>query len=69
VVFCSYLAGESYAGIYIPTLAREILNDNGSPAKAMLKGFAVGDACVGDDGTPCGRFQGPHFNVEFMHGR
>jgi hypothetical protein len=27
----------------------------------------VGDACVGNAGTPCGK-QGPHFNIEFLHG-
>lgn len=46
-----YLTGESYAGIYIPTLAREIVqnNVNHSPAISLkLRGFAVGDGCLGN---------------------
>jgi serine carboxypeptidase-like clade I len=46
-----YLTGESYAGIYIPTLAREIVqnNVNHSPAiSSKLRGFAVGDGCLGN---------------------
>lgn len=41
-----YLTGESYAGIYVPYLAREIVNNNAS-ADAVFKpnliGFAVGN--------------------------
>jgi hypothetical protein len=62
-----YLAGESYAGVYIPSLAREILNGNSSKIKAQLKGFAVGDACTGLD-VVCGPDQGPWFDLQFFHG-
>ncbi|KAL3903088.1 MAG: hypothetical protein SGILL_010580 [Bacillariaceae sp.] len=41
-----YLTGESYAGIYIPTLARRIVQDTNSSLD--LKGFAVGDGCLGE---------------------
>jgi serine carboxypeptidase-like clade I len=57
-----YLTGESYAGIYIPTLAREILrhnsditNSNSSDGGTIpLKGFAVGDGCLGTETKICG---------------
>lgn len=53
-----YLTGESYGGIYIPTLARRIVegNDNSKDGNATLglKGFAVGDGCLGVDTDMCG---------------
>ncbi|KAL6551608.1 Serine carboxypeptidase-like 25 [Orobanche gracilis] len=40
-----YLTGESYAGHYVPQLAREIVNYNvNAKHKIMLKGFMVGNA-------------------------
>ncbi len=62
-----FLSGESYAGVYIPMLAREILNDPTSRAKAQLSGMAIGDGCVGSD-VLCGGNRGPYFSVEFFHG-
>ena len=50
-----FLTGESYAGIYVPTLARAILTDNSKEAASInLAGWAVGDACMGTEvrGTP-----------------
>lgn len=44
-----YITGESYAGIYVPTLVREILANETSLIAKNLKGFAVGDACMGYD--------------------
>ena len=48
-----FLAGESYAGVYIPSLARAILEAQVSGdailSQVAFKGFAVGDACVGTD--------------------
>jgi len=62
-----YLTGESYAGIYVPMLAREILA--AQPAWAgRLKGLAVGDGCLGNDGGECFAQGGPLFMVEFWHG-
>jgi len=57
-----YLTGESYAGIYVPTLAREILKNKGSTPEQQLRGFAVGDGCLGGD------WGGPYYEVEFFHG-
>lgn len=48
-----FLTGESYGGIYIPTLAREILNDQDKNG-IRLKGFAVGDGCLGTETSVCG---------------
>ena len=45
-----YLTGESYAGIYVPTLARAILQDKSKEASSInLAGWAVGDACMGTE--------------------
>lgn len=48
-----FLTGESYAGIYIPTLAREILKQ-ASVMSNHLQGFAVGDGCLGTHTDICG---------------
>jgi len=61
-----FLTGESYAGIYIPMLAREILASSLAP---QLKGIAVGDGCLGgDSGGGCIPNDGPIHQVEFFHG-
>jgi carboxypeptidase C (cathepsin A) len=64
-----YLVGESYAGIYVPTIAREILNNPGSGIN--LQGFAVGDGCLGTD-VICTNgpniAAGPWYDIEFFHG-
>jgi carboxypeptidase C (cathepsin A) len=44
-----YLTGESYAGIYIPTLARAML----TVYDTNLVGFAVGDGCLGTETGIC----------------
>jgi hypothetical protein len=60
-----YLTGESYGGIYIPTLARRILNekrgrilnDEGEDRhdlRGLLRGIAVGDGCLGTQTGICG---------------
>jgi serine carboxypeptidase-like clade I len=51
-----YLTGESYAGIYIPTLARSLLQD--SKQIYHLKGWAVGDGCLGTETGICGMSNG-----------
>jgi serine carboxypeptidase-like clade 1 len=42
-----FIAGESYAGIYVPTLAQKILegNQNGG-LKIRLEGIMVGNGCT-----------------------
>uniref|UniRef100_A0A6B2L3B8 Carboxypeptidase n=1 Tax=Arcella intermedia TaxID=1963864 RepID=A0A6B2L3B8_9EUKA len=59
-----YLLGESYAGVYVPSIVREILK---SPGGLKLKGFGVGDGCIGTD-VLCGSSHGPYYSIEFMHG-
>lgn len=49
-----YLTGESYAGIYIPNLAREIITHKDPTVYPALKGFAVGDGCLGTESGVCG---------------
>ena len=65
-----YLTGESYGGIYIPTLARQIVeNNNNNNSKKEnnetivlnLKGFAVGDGCLGTETSMCGNLGSQSF--------
>lgn len=48
-----YLTGESYAGVYVPTLARAILDYNDALSDATMKiplaGIATGDPCTDND--------------------
>mmetsp|Transcript_21512 Transcript_21512/g.54995 ORF Transcript_21512/g.54995 Transcript_21512/m.54995 type:complete len:520 (+) Transcript_21512:54-1613(+) len=65
-----YLSGESYAGVYIPMLAREILEDDTSATKTHLKGMLIGDGCAGTD-VLCGDqpgHAGPWYHLQFFHG-
>lgn len=71
-----YLTGESYAGIYVPTFARRILDaqDKGlsTAAKINLQGIAVGDGCLGTETSICGDLNavgfGDYWNVLFLAG-
>ena len=54
-----FLTGESYGGIYVPTLARRIIEgkqraSSDSNLSIPLKGFAVGDGCLGTKTSVCG---------------
>jgi len=61
-----YLTGESYAGVYIPLLAKRVLEDP-SVDPLSMKGFAVGDACTGTE-VLCGPVGGPWWSVVFFYG-
>lgn len=65
-----YLTGESYGGIYIPTLARRIVEGNGKEDNSTipldLKGFAVGDGCLGTETSMCGGLGSVGF-VDYWH--
>jgi hypothetical protein len=52
------------AGIYVPTIAREVLKD---PQGINLVGFAVGDGCMGTE-VLCGAKEGPYYDLQFMWG-
>ncbi len=65
-----YITGESYAGVYVPTLAEAILGAmrNGTYAGAPLRGIAAGNGCTGteigvcaDDATQRARFDAEFF--------
>jgi len=60
-----FLVGESYAGVYVPMLAQQILRHGGGLAD-QLKGLAVGDGCT--NGLRCVAPRGPYHHVEFFHG-
>ena len=51
-----YVVGESYAGVYVPTLAEAIIKATkaGSYTGAELKGIAVGNGCSGNEIGICG---------------
>eukprot|EP00547_Thalassionema_nitzschioides_P005581 CAMPEP_0194208686 /NCGR_PEP_ID=MMETSP0156-20130528/7073_1 /TAXON_ID=33649 /ORGANISM="Thalassionema nitzschioides, Strain L26-B" /LENGTH=556 /DNA_ID=CAMNT_0038935709 /DNA_START=85 /DNA_END=1752 /DNA_ORIENTATION=- len=71
-----YLTGESYAGIYVPTLARRILETQdtslSATTKMNLQGIAVGDGCLGTETSICGNLNsvgfGDYWNVLFLAG-
>jgi hypothetical protein len=50
--------------VYVPVIVRAIMAD---PRGINLKGFAVGDGCMGTE-VLCGGGSGPYWDVEFMHG-
>eukprot|EP00118_Oscarella_pearsei_P025188 m.307689 g.307689 ORF g.307689 m.307689 type:complete len:454 (+) comp42636_c0_seq1:59-1420(+) len=61
-----YISGESYAGIYIPTLAEVIQKSN---SIINLKGFLVGNGCVGNKVGGCGPAeQSDPILMKFMYG-
>jgi carboxypeptidase C (cathepsin A) len=51
-----YITGESYAGIYVPTLAYAVMQatKNGTYKGANLRGIAVGNGCTGNSIGICG---------------
>lgn len=62
-----YIAGESYAGIYVPMLAVRVLAD-AEEVGLELKGVAVGDGCMGLHSVGgCSKDAQRHF-VDFMFG-
>jgi len=62
-----FIVGESYAGVYVPTLVRELLNNPSSKVAPLIKGMGIGDGCVGSDVLCGGNGPGPFFHVAFMY--
>jgi len=65
-IYVLFRLGESYAGVYVPMIVKEIISH---PEDGVnLKGFAVGDACTPPD--ICGTKQsGPFFQIQFLYGK
>eukprot|EP00958_Prasinococcus_capsulatus_P027215 scaffold5310_cov378-Prasinococcus_capsulatus_cf.AAC.11 len=56
-----FISGESYAGIYVPMLAHQILVNSND---INLQGFMVGNGCIGTDVGGCGA-QSNQIDMEF----
>lgn len=68
-----YISGESYAGIYVPMLARAILmaEDAGTYTGAKLLGIGVGNGCTGTEVGVCGFYnsnlcRGLYLQMEYI---
>lgn len=64
-----YITGESYAGVYVPTLAEAIVNaeKKGTYTGAPLSGIAVGNGCSGTEVGICGNGpQGTYVEWEYL---
>lgn len=64
-----FLTGESYAGVYVPTLAEAILNAEaaGTYTGAKLTGIAVGNGCSGTEVGICGDgSQGTYYEWSYL---
>lgn len=64
-----FITGESYAGIYVPTLAEAIVQGqlDGSYTGAQLTGIAVGNGCSGDEIGMCGTgTQGTYYQWTYL---
>lgn len=61
-----YISGESYAGVYVPTLAHAVLqaSQNNQPS-LNLKGIMVGNGCTGTEVGTCSPY-GDKFRFEYM---
>lgn len=60
-----YIFGESYAGIYVPTLSYTILTAPGN--KVNLKGLGVGNGCFGSEVGACGP-EGTQITIDYLYG-
>lgn len=64
-----FIAGESYAGVYVPTLAEAIVwaQGNATWTGANLTGIAVGNGCTGSEIGSCGG-EGNKWRTEYLLG-
>jgi carboxypeptidase C (cathepsin A) len=64
-----FITGESYAGVYVPTLAEAIVQGqiDGSYTGAPLTGIAVGNGCSGTEVGICGDGpQGTYYEWDYL---
>lgn len=64
-----FITGESYAGVYVPTLAEAIVNAQkaGTYTGATLSGIGVGNGCTGTEIGICGSgSQGLYYEWEYL---
>jgi hypothetical protein len=64
-----FITGESYAGVYVPTLAEAIVNGQkeGSYTGARLTGIAAGNGCSGTEVGICGNGpQGTYYEWQYL---
>lgn len=64
-----FITGESYAGVYVPTLAEAIVNGqkDGSYTGAPLTGIAAGNGCSGTEVGICGSgTQGTYYEWKYL---
>ncbi|CAE8703663.1 unnamed protein product, partial [Polarella glacialis] len=66
-----FIAGESYAGVYVPTLAEALLRaqDAGNYTGAPLRGISVGNGCIGSEVGVCsGGANRDRFEIPYLLG-
>lgn len=70
-----FITGESYAGIYIPTMSEAILDAQqaGTWVGPSIKGIMVGNGCTGTQSGICGGYEGNvceglYFEYKFLAG-
>lgn len=63
-----YIAGESYAGVYIPTLANEIIDFNllNKDDQINLRGIMVGNGCTDPSECTVEAKKFPFYKFEFL---
>ncbi|XP_062501845.1 uncharacterized protein LOC134178948 [Corticium candelabrum] len=63
-----YVMGESYAGIYIPTLVDQVrIHNENLSNKINLKGFMVGNGCIGNAVGACSMHDGLAIRLKFSY--
>lgn len=61
-----YITGESYAGIYVPTLAFQIHKKN-SEVPLNLKGIMVGNGCIGTEVGSCSEAHSAQIHSNYLY--